>query len=361
LPALVGATSAEAETFTFGFTGAEQTFPVPAGVTSIHVVAVGGRGGIGTGSGAPGGMGARVTTDLSVSPGQTVFVEVGGNGEDGAGNSGGKGGFNGGGECFVEESSGSGGGGGGGASDVRLTSRSQAGSLASRLVVAAGGGGSGGSGSGGAGGAGGQDGGGGAGTEGGGAGSVGTPTAGGTGKPNVGTNGTVGQGGKGGYPYSKSGGGAGGGGGGGLFGGGGGGGALNISSGGGGGGGGSSTGGDVAPDTTGVPSVTISYSTPAPGGTAGNGTGGGNVVLDTTLDAHPPKVIETSKEKARVRFRFSANQGGARFLCKLDSSVFTPCASPKGYRVLPGPHTFKVKATGDPAPATFSFRVKRKS
>jgi hypothetical protein len=362
LPALVGATSAQAETFTFGFTGAEQTFPVPAGVTSIHVVAVGARGGGGVGNGAPGGLGARVTTDLSVSPGQTVFVEVGGNGEDGAGNSGGKGGFNGGGECFVEENSGSGGGGGGGATDVRLTSRSQPNSLASRLVVAAGGGGSGGSGSGGAGGAAGQDGGGAAGTEPGGAGTAGTPTGGGTGEPNVGSAGTVGQGGKGGYPYSKSGGGAGGGGGGGLFGGGGGGGALNISSGGGGGGGGSSGGGDVAPDTTGVPSVTISYSTPAPGA-GGGGTAGGNNTgaLETTLDAHPAKVIETSKEKARVRFRFSANQPGAGFLCKLDSAAFAPCTSPKRYRVLPGPHTFKVKATGDPTPATFSFRVKRKS
>jgi hypothetical protein len=359
--ALAGATSAQAETFTFGFTGAEQTFPVPAGVTSIHVVAVGARGGGGVGNGAPGGLGARVTTDLSVSPGQIVFVEVGGNGEDGAGNSGGKGGFNGGGECFVEESSGSGGGGGGGATDVRLTSRSQPNSLASRLLVAAGGGGSGGSGSGGAGGAAGQDGGGGAGTEPGGAGTAGTSTAGGTGKPNVGTNGAVGQGGKGGYPYSKSGGGAGGGGGGGLIGGGGGGGALNISSGGGGGGGGSSSGGTVAPDTTGVPSVTISYSTPATGGTAGGGAGGGNVALDTTIDAHPAKVIETNKEKARVRFRFSANQPGAGFLCKLDSAAFATCTSPKRYRVLPGPHTFKVKAAGDPTPATFSFRVKRKS
>jgi hypothetical protein len=56
---------------------------VPAGVTSIHVVAVGGRGGAGTGNGAPGGLGARVTTDVTVSPGQIVFVEVGGNGRTG--------------------------------------------------------------------------------------------------------------------------------------------------------------------------------------------------------------------------------------------------------------------------------------
>jgi hypothetical protein len=215
LLALVGTRSAGAETVSFGFTGAEQTLPVPAGVTSIHVVAVGARGGIGTGSGSPGGMGARVTADLSVTPGQILFVEVGGNGDNGAGNSGGKGGFNGGGESFVEESSGSGGGGGGGASDLRLVSRSQTGSLGSRLLVAGGGGGSGGSGSAGAGGSAGQDGGAGAGTEGGGAGTAGTTNAGGTGKPNVGTNGTVGQGGKGGYPESKSGGGAGGGGGGG--------------------------------------------------------------------------------------------------------------------------------------------------
>jgi hypothetical protein len=68
--ALVGATAARAETVSFGFTGSEQTLPIPAGITSVHVVAVGGRGGTGTGNVAAGGFGARVSADLVVTPGQ---------------------------------------------------------------------------------------------------------------------------------------------------------------------------------------------------------------------------------------------------------------------------------------------------
>ncbi len=44
---LVAAGPALGQTVTFGFTGGEQTFTVPAGVTSLHAVAVGGRGGAG--------------------------------------------------------------------------------------------------------------------------------------------------------------------------------------------------------------------------------------------------------------------------------------------------------------------------
>jgi hypothetical protein len=55
---LGAANAARAETVSFGFTGAEQTLPIPAGVTSVHVVAVGGRGGTGSGNIARGGLGA---------------------------------------------------------------------------------------------------------------------------------------------------------------------------------------------------------------------------------------------------------------------------------------------------------------
>jgi hypothetical protein len=74
--------SAAAETTTFGFTGAEQAYTVPAGVRSIHVVAIGAAGGKGTSSivsgGGAGGSGVRVEADLTVEPGQVLFVEVGG-------------------------------------------------------------------------------------------------------------------------------------------------------------------------------------------------------------------------------------------------------------------------------------------
>lgn len=120
--------SAGAVTQTFSYTGAQQTLMVPAGVSSVHVVAVGGRGGTVTG-----GFGAVVSGDLPVTPGEILFVEVGGNGLNGGVSS--AGGFNGGGDGGPH-----GGGSGGGASDLRTGSASQGGSLSSRLIVAAGGG-----------------------------------------------------------------------------------------------------------------------------------------------------------------------------------------------------------------------------
>src|SRR5579875_664528 len=225
---------------TFTSTGSEQTFVVPAGVTSLHVVVVGAPGGQGGIGGGAGGKGAVVTADIAVTPGQTLYIEVGGAGGDGA--FGGAGGFNGGGNGgllppFV-------GGGGGGASDVRTVSSAQPNSLASRLVVAAGGGGGGGdSGNGGGkGGDAGQPGAPGAGPSPSGGGGAVSLTGGGTGGAGGGAppgqnggNGSLGAAGRGGDGLV---GGGGGGGGGGCYGGGGGGGSGN---GGGGGGGGASS------------------------------------------------------------------------------------------------------------------------
>src|SRR5712691_4278629 len=106
--------AASANTVVFSFTGGEQTFTVPAGVTGVHVVAIGGRGGAGV-SGEPGGFGALVEADLPVTPGQVLYVEVAGNGGAGFGSAGGSAGFNGGGAGGdVSACSGGGGGGGGG-------------------------------------------------------------------------------------------------------------------------------------------------------------------------------------------------------------------------------------------------------
>ena len=126
---LLGAGSALAEEAKFGYTGAEQTFVVPAGVTSVQVVAIGSEGGTVTNA-ALGGVGAVVRGELSVTPEEVLFVEVGGVP------------FNGGGASTH-------GGGGGGASDVRTVSigaepsPGNEASLNSRLLVAAGGGGGG--------------------------------------------------------------------------------------------------------------------------------------------------------------------------------------------------------------------------
>lgn len=116
------ASPAAAGTATFLGTGAEQSFTVPAGVTSVRVAATG-SGGAERGANS-GGRAAVVTATLSVAPGQVFYVEVGGIGA-----------FGGGGE-----------GGGGGASDVRsisLAPPNEILSLESRLLVAGGGGGAG--------------------------------------------------------------------------------------------------------------------------------------------------------------------------------------------------------------------------
>ncbi|GHJ47820.1 hypothetical protein Cs7R123_51620 [Catellatospora sp. TT07R-123] len=113
----------------FAATGGEQSWTVPAGVSSVHVELVGARGGNG------GGRGQRVSADLAIPAGVTrLWVEVGQPGD------GGRPGFGGGG------TGGTGspydGGAGGGASDVRTCSLgSPCDSPGSRLLVAGGGGG----------------------------------------------------------------------------------------------------------------------------------------------------------------------------------------------------------------------------
>ena len=133
-------TTSGTTTCTFGPTGAEDTFQVPGGVSSVHVVATGAPGAVGQ-LGGTAGLGAEVSGELTVTPGQTLYVNVGGAPTNVAAGTcfGGVacvGGFNGGGSSAA-------GGGGGGASDVRTVSRNQSGSLESRLIVAGGGGGSG--------------------------------------------------------------------------------------------------------------------------------------------------------------------------------------------------------------------------
>src|SRR5262245_47991635 len=112
--AVTTASVAHAETRTFIHTGGEQRFIVPPSVTKLSVVAIGGRGGAGH-AGGSGGFGARALAELAVTPGQLLFVMVGGNGMSGQTNAmpapggfngGGIGGASGGGPCH--------GGGGGG-------------------------------------------------------------------------------------------------------------------------------------------------------------------------------------------------------------------------------------------------------
>ncbi|GAA5140637.1 hypothetical protein GCM10023340_01080 [Nocardioides marinquilinus] len=148
--AFVPADQHQVRTVTFGYTGAERAFTVPAGVTSLHVEAVGAEGGDGTTSEVEpaigqGGRAARVTADLEVTPGQVLYVRVGGEGGgfSTATYSSGAPGWNGGGtggQTVYDQ-----GAGGGGATDIRTCAAADTAcdSLASRLLVAAGGGGAG--------------------------------------------------------------------------------------------------------------------------------------------------------------------------------------------------------------------------
>jgi hypothetical protein len=82
----------------------------------------------------------------------------------------------------------------------------------------------------------------------------------------------------------------------------------------------------------------------------------------------PRKLVETEKAKAKVKFRFSSDEVGSTFECKLDRKPFKPCSSPKRYRIKATEkakkHTFRVRAidvagNSDLTPAKRSFKVKR--
>ena len=127
---------ASAAPLRYSFTGAEQSWTVPAGVSQIGVDAWGGQGG--SPSGAVSGAGGRTRAIVSVTPGQTLYIFVGGRGlyTSGCGSifgcEGQAGGFNGGGDTdpFL-------GGSGGGGTDLRRGGDA----LEQRVVVAGGGGG----------------------------------------------------------------------------------------------------------------------------------------------------------------------------------------------------------------------------
>ncbi len=119
-----------AQTETFSYTGAVQTYTVPDGVTLVEIETWGAQGGSSTGlDGEPatGGLGGYSIGKLSVIPGQILNVYVGG-----AGSAYGAGGYNGGGQAASEY-----GAAGGGGSDVRVSPYG----LSNRVIVGGGGGG----------------------------------------------------------------------------------------------------------------------------------------------------------------------------------------------------------------------------
>jgi hypothetical protein len=124
---------------TFAYTGGAQTFIVPPGVTSITSELDGAQGGnVTSGTPALGGRGGHLVSTHTVTPGESIQINVGQQPVDSSGGvAGTTGGFNGGGTS--SGSSSSSGRGGGGATDIRRGGTA----LANRLAVAGGGGGAG--------------------------------------------------------------------------------------------------------------------------------------------------------------------------------------------------------------------------
>ncbi len=143
----IAASTCSAGSKTFDFTGQIQSFTVPLGCFAVTVKAWGGGGGAGGpsngghSSGIGGGAGF-VKGNLTVVPGQTLDVSVGGGGGGGTqgGGSGAAGGFGGGGKGGAADGAGSNGGSGGGAGGRSSVT------VAGATGVIAGGGGGGGAG-----------------------------------------------------------------------------------------------------------------------------------------------------------------------------------------------------------------------
>lgn len=118
------AAHAQAATRTFEYTGAPESFTVPDGVCELTVDAYGAAGGDAL-YGASGGLGGGVHATASVTPGQTLTVDVGGAGTGGNLDTGepARGGYGGGGRPggymgTLQPGNGTNGGGGGGATTV---------------------------------------------------------------------------------------------------------------------------------------------------------------------------------------------------------------------------------------------------
>jgi hypothetical protein len=89
---------------------------------------------------------------------------------------------------------------------------------------------------------------------------------------------------------------------------------------------------------------------------------------DARLLVGPKKRVRTRKRRVPVIFRFNSDDSAASFECKLDKGAYSPCTSPKRYRIRATDHfkkhSFSVRARDaagnvDPTPATRTFKVKR--
>lgn len=89
----VGTDPCAISTQTFNYSGSIVNWTVPAGVTSLHIIAKGAQGGQNTNSGVTSGLGASMEGDFTVTPGQQLKILVGQQPSAASGNGGGGGTF----------------------------------------------------------------------------------------------------------------------------------------------------------------------------------------------------------------------------------------------------------------------------
>lgn len=148
----VGSANSNSSVMNFDYTGSVQTTTLTPGTYKLECWgAQGGNSNQSNGTYGNGGKGGYSTGILNVSTNTTIYITVGGQGQNGVLNTRTAGGFNGGGDGYGTNNSGVGGG-GGGASDISLTSPvfshssyfinniRDTNSLLSRIIVAGGGG-----------------------------------------------------------------------------------------------------------------------------------------------------------------------------------------------------------------------------
>lgn len=148
----VGSANYNGSVMNFDYTGSVQTVTLAPGTYKLECWgAQGGNSNQSNGTYGNGGKGGYSTGILNVSTNTTIYITVGGQGQNGVLNTRTAGGFNGGGDGYGTNNSGVGGG-GGGASDISLTSPvfshssyfinniRDTNSLLSRIIVAGGGG-----------------------------------------------------------------------------------------------------------------------------------------------------------------------------------------------------------------------------
>jgi hypothetical protein len=101
---------------------------------------------------------------------------------------------------------------------------------------------------------------------------------------------------------------------------------------------------------------------------SGSVAGGWSLSITTAPDTDPPETEITrgapnKLDKHKVKFKFTSDEPGSTFECKIDRKPYKPCTSPRKVKRLDdGKHKFKVVATDeagntDPSAAKDKFKV----